>query len=139
MSYIDYSYYSNVFAGGVIPESEFDFLASAASDVVDALVFKNIPKETPDCIKKATAYQAEMLFSHGSADALAGITVALGGFNEKIGDCSIGNNRLNTAGARIPSIGGIPVSGVTVAILRKNGYMNRLACNDGVYSEEEKA
>ena len=137
MSYIDFSYYNEIFSGSVIPENEFAALAAAASDVIDALVSKAVPKEVPDCIKKATAYQAEMLFSHGSADALAGITVALGGFNEKVGDYSIGNNRLNTAGARIPSIGGIPVSGIAVAILRKNGYLSRLANSDIAYAPED--
>lgn len=127
MAYIDYEYYSETFGGALVPKDEFNALSRAASDVIDALISRPFDDPSADFVLRAAAYQTEMLYLHGSEDAEAGITIALGGFNEKIGDYSIGNNRLNTGASRIKSVGGIPVSAVTVSLLRKNGYMSRLA------------
>ena len=133
MNYLTASYYVTTFGGTLIPSSAFDKMASAASDILDAIVTKPLPSEEPlpDFVMRAAAYEAETLYSHGGEDALAGITVALGGFNEKIGDWSIGNNRLNTAGSRIPSIGGIPVSPLAISLLRRAGYLCRVAGKAG--------
>ena len=129
MAYLDRTYYLGDFGGSVIPEEEFGKLAETASHIIDVIVTRPVDPED-DAVRLAAAYQADMLWLHGSPDAEAGITVALGGYNEKLGDYSVGNNRVNTSGRRIMSVGGIPVSGLTVALLRKRGYMNRCVYNE---------
>ena len=130
-SYINYEYYVSGFGGSLIPESEFDALASAATDIIDILVSQPISAVT-DSIRRAAAYEAETLFSQGGSDALSGLAAVTSGIDEKLGDYSIGTPYVSNE-KRCYSIGGIPVSGMTLAILRKCGYMSRC-----VYRRDEQ-
>ena len=74
MAYIDYAYYSNEFRGSKIREEDFDRLAEAASDIVDAIcdgVDLGIYMEGSR-FKKAIAYEAELLNAEGGIDAITG-------------------------------------------------------------------
>ncbi len=123
MRYLSFDYYISHFGGNMIPRAEFDYLASAAQTIIDLLVSKPISFVTDD-IKTATAYQAELLFAQGGADALAGLSSITSGILEKLGDYSIGTPYVSNQ-KRCFSIGGIPISGITISILTKNGYMSR--------------
>ena len=57
-SYINYEYYVSGFGGSLIPESEFDALASAATDIIGILVSRPVSTVT-DSIRRAAAYEAE--------------------------------------------------------------------------------
>ena len=63
-------------------------------------------------------------------DALAGLATVTSGIDEKLGDYSIGTPYVANE-KRCYSIGGIPVSGLTIAILRREGLMSRC-----VYGED---
>ena len=45
-SYINYEYYVSGFGGSLIPESEFDALASAATDIIGILVSRPVSTVT---------------------------------------------------------------------------------------------
>ena len=62
--------------------------------------------------------------------AIAGLAAVTSGIDEKLGDYSIGTPYVSNQ-KRCFSIGGVPVSGMTVAILKKEGLMSRC-----VYTEE---
>ncbi len=129
MKYICYEYYISSFGGSTIPEDEFDYLASAASNVVDILCTRPISVIT-DKIRLAVAYEAEALYAQGGADALGGLASITSGIDERLGDYSIGTPYVSNE-KRCYSIGGVPVSGLTLAILKNEGLMPRC-----VYSEE---
>ena len=122
-SYISYEYYISGFGGCLIPEAEFDPLASAATDIIGVLVTSPITAVTEE-IRRAAAYEAETLFSQGGTDALSGLAAVTSGIDEKLGDYSVGTPYVSNE-KRCYSIGGVPVSGMTLAILRRAGYMSR--------------
>ena len=130
MKYISYDYYVSSYGGSMIPEEEFSYIASAASTVIDLLVTSPISAIT-DKIRLAAAYQSETLFAQGGIDALSGLAAVTSGIDEKLGDYSIGTPYVSNQ-KRCLSIGGVPVSGMTVAILKKEGLMSRC-----IYSEEK--
>ncbi len=123
MKYITYEEYVSGFNGSSVPESEFDYLAGAASDIIDVLVTHPI-KEVTETIRLAAAYEVEVLYAQGGIDALGGLAAVTSGITEKIGDYSISTPYVSNE-KRCYSIGGIPVSGMTLAILRKGGYLSR--------------
>lgn len=123
MAYIDYSYYTNTFGGDVIPESEFDYMAARASDIVDLLVMKPVGSVT-DSIKKAVAYEAETLFAQGGIDAVTGMGTTTSGITESLGDYRISTPYVSNE-KRTYSVGGTPVSGFTLGILVREGLMSR--------------
>ncbi len=129
MKYICYDYYISGFGGSAIPEEEFEYVASAASSIVDLLVSSPISVIT-DKIRLAVAYEAETLYAQGGIDAIAGLAAVTSGIDEKLGDYSIGTPYVSNQ-KRCFSIGGVPVSGMTVAILKKEGLMSRC-----VYAED---
>lgn len=122
-NYIDEAYYINNFRGTPIPSSEFDSLARAASDLIDSIVSKPIENITEN-VKKATAYEVEMLFAQGGADAISGFASA-GAASERLGDYSIGGEAKATADSKIAMYNGIPVSSIAVSFLRRDGLMSR--------------
>lgn len=124
--YISYEYYISGFGGNLISENEFEGLAEASTDIIDLLVTSPITSVT-DELRRAAAYEAETLYSQGGSDALSGLAAVTSGIDEKLGDYSIGTPYVSNE-KRCYSIGGIPVSGMTVAILRKAGYMSRCVC-----------
>ena len=129
MNYICYEYYISRFGGSVVPENEFDYLSEAASAIIDVLVTNPISNVT-DRIRLAAAYEVEALFAQGGVDALGGLAAITSGIDEKLGDYSIGTPYVSNE-KRCYSIGGVPVSGLTLAILKKEGLMTRC-----VYEEE---
>ena len=129
MNYLSYETYVSGFGGSAVPEEEFDYLASAASAIVDLLVSRPLAEVT-DRVRLAVAYQVEVLYAQGGIDALGGLATVTSGIDEKLGDYSIGTPYVANA-KRCYSIGGIPVSGLTVAILRREGLMSRC-----VYGED---
>lgn len=130
MKYICYEEYISGFGGTVVPEDEFDYLAYAASDIINAIVTHPI-KHITDQIRLAAAYEVEVLFAQGGSDALGGLAAVTSGITEKLGDYSISTPYVSSE-KRCYSVGGIPISGMTLAILRKEGYLSRC-----VYSGEE--
>lgn len=128
MSYLSYETYVAGFHGSAVPEEEFDYLANAASAIIDLLVSRPIV-EVNDRIRLATAFQVELLFAQGGTDALAGLAAVTSGIDEKLGDYSIGTPYVANE-RRCYSIGGIPVSGLTVSILRREGLMSRCVCGE---------
>lgn len=129
MKYISYDYYISHYGGSMIPEEEFSYIASAASTVVDLLVSSPISVIT-EKIRLAVAYEAETLFAQGGIDALSGLAAVTSGIDEKLGDYSIGTPYVSNQ-KRCFSIGGVPVSGMTVAILKKEGLMSRCVFAEG--------
>ena len=125
MSYISYDWYTDDFGGTEIPQSEFDVLARAASDLMDCLVTKEI-SEVNESIRKACAYEAETLFAQGGLDALSGMATVTSGIDERLGDYMIGTPYVSNE-KRCYSIGGIPVCGLTLALLAREGLMVRTA------------
>ncbi len=130
MMYISYEYYVSRFCGTAIPDEEFAYIASAASTVVDMLVSSPI-SVISDKIRLAVAYEAETLYAQGGIDALSGLAAVTSGIDEKLGDYSIGTPYVSNQ-KRCFSIGGVPVSGMTVAILKNEGLMSRC-----VYAEDK--
>ena len=129
MKYISYDYYISGFGGSAIPDDEFDYVASAASTVVDLLVSSPISVIT-EKIRLAVAYEAETLYAQGGVDAVSGLAAVTSGIDEKLGDYSIGTPYVSNQ-KRCFSIGGVPVSGMTVAILKKEGLMSRCVFAEG--------
>ncbi len=129
MSYLSYEAYVAGFGGRAVPEDSFDYLANAASAIVDLLVTHPIVEVT-DKIRLAVAYEVELLFAQGGIDALAGLATATSGIDEKLGDYTIGTPYVANE-KRCYSIGGIPVSGLTVSILRREGLMSRCVYGEG--------
>ena len=129
MNYLSYETYVSGFGGSAVPEEEFDYLASAASAIVDLLVSRPRAAVT-DSVRLAVAYQVEVLYAQGGIDALGGLATVTSGIDERLGDYSIGTPYVANE-RRCYSIGGIPVSGMTVAILRREGLMGRC-----VYGED---
>lgn len=127
MPYIDKTYYDNTFGGIAIPNDDFPALARAASDTIDAIVMRPVLDATDENVKKATAYEVEYLFRQGGADAYTGFAAAATVENEKLGDYSVTAQQTQAAQEAGYSVGGIPVSPLAIAALRKGGYMNRWA------------
>lgn len=131
MAYIDRVYYYSQFMGKDIPADEFDQLARIASDVINSLVTVNLDESNiSDDVKKATAYQAEMLYHNGGVDAVVGF--ASGSISsESLGDYSVSYSGDSKFTARTKD--GIPVSSLSISILKNAGLMSRWA-----YSERYK-
>jgi hypothetical protein len=115
VAYIDYAYYTE-HHGGPVPESDFNSLSGPASDVVDQLITVPIdPATVPDAIKKATAYQIDMLYAHGGMDAFGEMGVT----SESLGAYSVSQT------APASRIGGVPVSSMAIGALTLAGYRQR--------------
>lgn len=128
MAYIDKLYYDDTFHGKQIPDGEFDRIADAASEVVYDLCFVKPTDDdiTKDDFKKAVAYQTEMISEQGGLDALLGFSeTAQRASGEHLGDYSV-----NSGGALQETVfacNGIPVSGMTLMLLKRLGFMTRWA------------
>lgn len=121
--YICYEYYISSFGGTTVPENEFDALCRAASTIVDLLVSKPICTVSK-IIKDAVAYQVDTLYIQGGVDALSGFASIASGIDEKVGDFSLGTPYVSNE-KRIYSMGGVPISGMTLSLLRKANLMGR--------------
>lgn len=127
MAYITMEYYVGTFQGKAIPESDFPRLAETASDVIDMIATKQIDVQSIDTEKlaKATAYEMETLYSQGGIDATTGKASSQLAVTERLDEYSISEQQSNSAAENTISINGIPVSPVTVSILRSLGLMCR--------------
>lgn len=128
MAYIDRTFYNDTFHGTEIPEDEFCRLADIASDVVYGICI--IKPEAEDLIdetfKKAVAYQVELLYRQGGIDAVVGFSEAsYSGGSESLGDYSISEG--NARQEAVKTYNGIPVSSMTLMLLRRLGLMARWA------------
>lgn len=124
---IDYNYYISAF-GGEAEEREFLRLASLASDMCEAAVGRSLAGPggfVCDEVKKAVAYQTELLAKRGGADAVLG---GGGGDieSERLGDYSVGR----AAPRGSPSLGGMPFSPLAEYWLRRAGYLNRCVASE---------
>lgn len=134
MAYIDYDHYTKEFQGTTIMEDEFPRLATVASDVIDSLSnvpfrFDELPAESQALVRKATAYQVEVLFLQGGVDAIVGMS-ASSADSESLADYRISKGATVASSASkviLPSIGGIPVSQMAITLLRRAGLMSRWA------------
>lgn len=128
MAYIEKVYYETEFKGSVIPETVFNRLADIASDMIDSLCTTPIDKsDIPDEIKRATAYQTEMLFLQGGIEAIAGMADGLTIGSESLGGYSVSNSSVNGSQPVVRTKDGIPVSSLAISLLKKSGYMSRWA------------
>ena len=120
---MDYSYYRDIFGGKQIAEEEFHGLWQASLDLLEVLCGRALDLRD-DAILRAVAYQAEMLACQGGRDALGGRGVS-SGITETIGDYSVGYRVGNGEMNRVQTLGGVPVSGMALAILRRKGLTYR--------------
>ena len=126
MAYVTLEYYKGTFLGNPIEEADFNRLAMIASDVIDALVTRPINDDTDkDQLAKATAYQVEYIAAQGGIAAVTGAAENQKIVTEKLDDYSIAEERTEESKQRLPTINGIPVSPLTLSILRKMGLMSR--------------
>lgn len=134
MAYLTRDYYENTFHGAAVPDGQFDRLALTASDVIDALVSRPITdKVGKDALAKATAYQLEYIYKQGGIDAVTGSAAGQHITTEKLDDYSISQQLTATAEQNQITINGIPVSPLTLSILRRLGLMSRwLYCREKV-------
>ncbi len=125
MSVIDYSYYKNTFGGSVVPEKELPYLQGVAFDLLCAIAYKAPSAPLSENIKRAVAYQTELLFLQGGAAAIAGLAISTSGLNQKVGDRSIGSNYNSLASNKQSTYCGIPISGLAISLLRAEGLMKK--------------
>lgn len=129
MAYIDEGYYKGTFKGTDIPEKEFPRLAEIASDVIDSIVTVDIDESTAktDTVKKATAYEVEMLYQQGGVDAVIGFANGTAIGSESLGGYSVSNVGNNGSQVIMRTKDGIPVSALAISLLKKAGLMCRWA------------
>lgn len=120
--YIDKEYYTTTFMGTPLPDAEFARLADIASDVIDMVVQLPVPDLVPDAVKKAVAYEVECLSAQGGIDAITGFSASASS-SESLGQYSISKGSI----PGIPMVNGLPVSVMTIEMLRKAGLMKRWA------------
>lgn len=127
MAYIDYEYFKTEFAGCDIPNPEFLRLVSIASDVIDSIVSIDIDENADymNSVKKATAYEVEMIYAQGGADAITGMASCNAVSSESLGSYSISMS--NNSNNSVKSKGGIPISELSISLLKKAGLMSRWA------------
>lgn len=129
MAYIDREYYIKTFKGKDIPDNEFERLADIASDVINSICTIEIDEETAvsDEVKKATAYETELLFLQGGIDTIVGRAESTSISSESLGDYSVSYNTGNETQPLIKTKDGIPVSSLSTSLLKSKGLMCRWA------------
>lgn len=126
MAYVTFDYYKGTFLGNPIEEKDFNRLAMIASDVIDALVTRPINDDTDkDQLAKATAYQVEYIAAQGGIAAVTGSAESQRVINEKLDDYSVVEEQTEEAKQNLPTTNGVPVSPLTLSILRSMGLMSR--------------
>ena len=124
MAYIDYPFYTNIFGGREIPQEEFDALAEAATELLRGVCSRPFPPDS-DAVRRAVAYQTELLYCQGGRDAISGLSLS-GGVSERLGDYTVGLSSYGSQRQCVPIAEGIPVSGIAILILRRAGLMSRV-------------
>lgn len=127
MSYVDKDYYKSI--GFDVPtDMKFERLESIASDLIyDVCVIKpDAVIEAMEDFKKAVCYEVEMLYEQGGLDAVVGFSEASQrGRTERLGSYSISGSSSNPES--VMTCNGIPVSSLSLSLLRKIGLMQRWA------------
>lgn len=118
-----YAYYRYTFGGKALTEEEYYGLAHASYDILSSICTKPLPQGDEE-IDRAIVYQVEMLVCQGGRDALGGRGVS-SGITEQLGDYTIGYRVGNGEMNRVKTVGGVPLSGVAIAILQNKGLMSR--------------
>jgi hypothetical protein len=129
VAYIDSVYYSNIFKGTVITEGEFERLVELASDVIDSIVSVDMDETDAqsDLVKKATAYEVEMLYLQGGISSAVGLADGVSVGAESLGGYSVSNTAQSGSQVIMRTKDGIPVSSLTLSLLKKAGLMCRWA------------
>lgn len=130
MAYVTYEEYAMSggfgYSGELIDESNFCYLAGISSDVIDALVTRPITDDVDRSqLVKATIYQVEYLAAQGGAAAISGAAESQQIMSERLDDYSVTVEQSAEARRSMPTVNGIPVSPLTLSILRKLGLMSR--------------
>ena len=129
MSYITKDFYNLSFCGTAVPSEDFERLADIASDLIyEACIIKPTDEQLADStFQKAVCYQLEMLYLQGGVEAIVGFSESSqASGSESLGDYSVGGAG-NGTGAKMSTIGGIPISSLAIGQLRKLGLMSRWA------------
>ena len=111
MAYIDQTYYESM-SSTTIAEDEFSAMAERASDIIDALTFRAVPRyelEDGDTlyayVKKAVMYQCEFIQrTFGSIDAWENDGA------EQEGSENIGNYSYSRSASKRTTVNGLAVS-----------------------------
>lgn len=124
MVYIELTWYKDVFGGKIVPDDEFDHMARLASDVVDMVALLEITPEIAqkEQVKKATAYEMELLYQQGGDDAVNGNAEAFGG-SESLDRYSYNRPSNDVLESAMDTVDGIPFSPIARRLLFRAGVM----------------
>ena len=127
MAYITKEQYKTILGSCDIPDTEFTRLASIASDLIDSIVTVEIDTAADymDKVQKATAYEVEMLYEQGGIDAVTGMASGSAISSEHLGSYSVSVNA--SVASKTATKGGIPISELTISLLKKAGLIVRWA------------
>lgn len=127
MVYITKEKYKTIFGSCDIPDTEFTRLASIASDIIDSIATVEIDSDADYMYKvqKATAYEVEMLYEQGGIDAVTGMASGSAISSEHLGGYSVSVNA--SAASKTATKGGIPISQLTLSLLKNAGLTSRWA------------
>lgn len=128
MAYVTKEFYNDTFHGTPVPDDDFPRLAETASDVIDSLVYRPITDQTDKtALAKATAYEIEYIWKQGGIEAVTGNAESSKVLSESLDDYSVNESKTSSAQQAEVSLGNIPVSPLTLSILRTLGLMCRWA------------
>lgn len=95
MNYANYSYYSGIYGGSMIPEEQFDYYSARASEYIDQQTFdrlvSGVPQELTSKVSSCCCELAENIYrfvpisSENSSNVATGTDIA----SEKVGQYSI--------------------------------------------------
>lgn len=126
MAYVTKDYYDNQFFGESIDQDTFERYAVIASDLIDSIVMKPIDDTIDkDQLAKAASYQVELINSQGGVDAITSRAECQMSVNEKMDDYSYSESLSSEASQNQATFNGIPISPITLSILRRLGLMCR--------------
>ena len=119
---VSYAFYLENVRGAEMEEAEFASLSVAAADILGAVIGRALPEcaET----KKAVCYQTELLYLQDGRRAVAARS-ATNGISQTLGDYAVGTRGTYKTFERIPTLGGVPVSSLALALLRQAGLTGR--------------
>lgn len=126
MGYVTKEYFDKTFHGTSMSDAKFERMAMIASDVIDAVILQPITALTDaEQLAKAASYQIEYLLAQGGIDAINGAAANQFAVTEKLDDYTITEGLSDSAEKNKLSINGIPLSPLTISILKKLGLMHR--------------
>ena len=95
MNYANYSYYSDVYGGSMIPEEQFDYCSARASEYIDQQTFERIsngvPEELTSKVSSCCCELAEDIYRFSTASSGNGSNSGAGTdiSSEKVGQYSV--------------------------------------------------